>query len=272
MGERRNRNAQNWATATSLIPIFGGNISQGILQRNLSRQQKEAADAINPVDVEYKVSDFAKEQLDNARQAANARMPGASAMENNLYRSQAGAMMNLARAATPQQLIAGAGAIQGGTNNALNNLAIQETQFRNSMLSNLNSALGVMINEGDKVYADQNARFNRQYAEKQGLLNSSQQNMSNSIANASAAMGKGVDIAMTLLGMPGGGGAGGTGGLGNLASLFGGGGAGKNIPSSGGATLMGSFNPANVGTPSPISPFMMPNLAGYQPRIAPYTP
>lgn len=240
MGERRNRNAQNWATATSLIPIFGGQISQGILQRNLSRQQKEEADKINPVDEIYKPSEFAKEQLGMARQAVNARMPGAGLIENNLYKNQAATMLNLARIGNPQQMIAAAGATQSNTNDALNNLAMQEAQFRNSMLGNLNNALQVMTGETDKVYADKTNRFNREFAQKQGLLNSSQQNFSNSIQSASNAMQAGVDTALKIFGMP---------------SL-----PGKAIKPTGPAQPIGNFNPA-------AGWFNMPNQANYTPTI-----
>lgn len=245
MGERRDRNNRRWAQAMSLIPIVGGQISQGIMQNSLSRNQREAAAAINPVDVEYKASEFAKEQLSSARNAINARMPGSQQMENNLYKSGANTMMNLARAANPQQLIASAGAVQSNTNNALSNLATQEAQYRTSMLGNLNNALQVMTNEGDKVYADQTNRFNRQYAEKQNLLNASQQNFSNSLQSATGAMNAGISTALQIFGLP----------------SF----AGKKINPTGPAETIGSFNPM-------AGWFTAPSQANYTPRITPFQP
>lgn len=245
MGERRDRNNRRWAQATSLIPIVGKPISQGIMQNSLSRNQREAAAKINPIDVEYKESPYAKEQLATARNFMNGRMPGSQQAEANTFRNQSNTMMNLARAAgSPQQLLASAGALQGNTNNALNNLAVQEAQFRNGMLSNFNNALGVMTNEGDKMYADKTNRFNRLNNEKQNLLNASQQNFAGSLQSASGAMQAGVDTALQIFGLP----------------TF----AGKKINPTGPASTIGSFNPAAGWFNAPPH--------GYIPRITPYRP
>lgn len=254
MSDRRDRSARGWATATSLIPIFGKNISQGILQKNLSKQQREAADKINPVDVEYNESPYAKERLDNARNAVNARMPGGTQLENNVYRNQSNTLMSLARVGTPQQQLAAAGALQGNTNNALSDLAMQEQQYRTGMLTNLNSALSGMVDEGDKVYNDKTNRFNRLFNQKQDLLNSSQNNFSNSLTSASDAVSSGVNTALNIFGIPGMGGT------------------GRNLPSTGRASTIGGFNPANVGSPRSMSPFQIPRLTTNNPQITPYRP
>lgn len=244
MGDRANKNARNWATATSLIPIFGGNISQGILQRNLSKQQQESADKINPVDEVYNESPYAKQQLATAEQMLNGRMAGASAATNNIYNNQSNAFLNLSRAAgSPQQMMAAAGALQGNTNSALDNLAVQESQYKTQMLGNFNNALGVMTNEGDKMYADKTNRFNRQYAEKQGLLNSSQQNFSNSIQSASNAMQAGVDTALKVFGIPG---------MGGGSSL---GSTGRATSSGNSYAQPGGFNPFATAGNNGMSPY-----------------
>lgn len=245
MGERRDRNNRRWAQATSLIPIFGKHISQGIMQNSLSRNQREAAAKINPIDVEYKESPYAKEQLATARNFMNAKMPGSQQAEANTFRNQSNTMMNLARAASsPQQMMAAAGAVQGQTNNALNNLAQQEAQYRTGMLGNLNNALQGMVTEGNKVYADQTNRFNRLNTEKQNLLNASQQNFSNSLQSASGAMNAGVNAAISIFG-------GGAGGLGSLfGGMSGGSGGGQNlgmIADAAGGAQVGGFNPAASG-------------------------
>lgn len=251
----------------SFFPIIGQAAGNAIRSGALAKNQQEAANAINPVDVEYKTSEFAKEQLDNARNAMNARMPGSQQMEQNVFRNQANSMMNLARVGTPQQMLAAAGAVQGNTNNALNQLAMQEQQYRTGMLGNLNAALGVMTNEGDKVYVDQTNRFNRQYAEKQGLLNSAEQNRANVGSSIAGGVNQIANMALSAFG----GGAGG--GAGMLGGLFGGGGGLSGVANNAGrATTMGSFNPSNVGQPMPMSPFTMNNLAAYNPQITPYRP
>lgn len=200
MGDLRTRNANRWANYLSFFPIWGGAAANAIRSNALAKNQQEAANEINPVDEIYKPSEFAKEQLNMARQAVNARMPGAAQQENNLFRNQANTFNNLSRAATPQQMIAAGGAVQGNTNDALANLAAQEQQFRNSMLGNLNAALGVNINEGDKVYQDKTNRFNREFNMKQGLLNAAEQNR----ANVGNSIQSGVNsIANTLLNFTG---------------------------------------------------------------------
>ncbi|WP_407522681.1 hypothetical protein PDL71_15480 [Lacibacter sp. MH-610] len=177
MSEKRDRRANTWAGITSFIPIIGGSISKGIQQGNLAKRQKEEADRIKLNDPTYKESEYAKEALTTARQRMGGRMPGATALQGGLLSNQANAFTNLSRAASnPQQLIAGAGGLQQNTNNALNQLAIQEAQYTDSLFGNLNSALDVMRQEGDKVYGDQLRKFNRDFEMKQNLLNSAEQN------------------------------------------------------------------------------------------------
>lgn len=196
MGDRRTRNSNRWATYTSFFPIWGKHAASAIRQNALAKNQQEAADKLNPIDPTYQVSPYAQEQLNNARNAMNARMPGAAQLENNVFRNQANTMMSLSRAATPQQQIAAAGALQGGTDNALSNLAMQESQYRNAMMGNLNSALQIMTDENDKVYGDQLRKFNRDFDLKQGLLNSAERNR----AGVSESIGNGVGaIANTVL-------------------------------------------------------------------------
>lgn len=196
MGDLRTRNSNRWANYVSFFPIWGKHAASAIRQNALAKNQQEVADKLNPVDPTYQASPYAQEQLNNARNAMNARMPGAAQLENNVFRNQANTMMSLSRAATPQQQIAAAGALQGGTDNALSNLAMQEQQYRTTMLGNLNSALQIMTGENDKLYGDQLRKFNRDFDLKQGLLNSAERNragVSESISNGANA------IANTLL-------------------------------------------------------------------------
>ncbi|TWI81184.1 hypothetical protein IQ13_2200 [Lacibacter cauensis] len=256
MGDLRTRNANRWANYVSFFPVWGKHAASAIRQNALSKNQQEQANAINPIDPTYQTSPFAQEQLDTARQSLNARMPGAATQENNLYRSQANSMMNLARAANPQQLIAAAGAVQNNTENALNNLAVQEAQYRTSMLGNLNNALQVMTGENDKIYGDQLRKFDRDFNYKQGLLNSAEQNR----ANVSESISNGVtSIANTVL------------------QFAGNGGFNKQPqqtlqPVS--ANPMSSFNPANIGSPLNTAPQGTGNIYGrrFSPSVSWFTP
>lgn len=162
------------------------------------KQRKEAR-KINPIDVTYTESPYAKMQLAQAEQALNGRMAGAANMENNLYKNQANSFNSISRAATPQQMIAAAGALQANTNNALDQLAQQEAQYKAQMLGNFNSALQTMTNEGDKVYSDQLRKYNRDYNYKQQLLNSASQNTQNGLAGLGGYMDSGVQLAMNVL-------------------------------------------------------------------------
>lgn len=181
MGERRTRNSNFWANYVSAFPIWGSSVARGIQQKALSKNQAEEAAKINPVDPTYQESPYAKENLDNARNLYNGRMAGATNAEANINANQANSFFNLSRAAgNPQQLMAAAGALQSNSNNALNNLAAQEAQYKNSMFGNLNNALEGMTLEQGKVYNDNLRKFDRDFALKQNLLNSSQQNNANS--------------------------------------------------------------------------------------------
>lgn len=254
MSDKRDKRAQNWATALSFMPIFGKSISQGIMQGNLSKRQKEQADKIVLNDPTYQESQYAKENLVNARNLANSRMPGATALQQGLLGSQANAYAGLSRAASnPQQMIAGAGALQQNTNSALNNLAIQEAQYTNSMFQNLSSALGAMVNEGDKVYGDQLRKFNRDFDLKQTLLNSSVENRMAALAAPNNAQNQFLQTAGQVFGA-----------ISGIPGL-GGGGGGSAAPSKsmtgpaqriGGAANPGIGLPGQATRTSSINPFL----------------
>lgn len=252
MGDRRTRNSNAWANYVSVFPIWGKHIGAAIRSGALAKNQKEAADAINPVDEVYQESPYAKQQLATAQQMLNGRMPGASQLQQGALNNQSNSFMNLSRAAgSPQQMIAAAGALQGNTNSALNNLAVEEAQYKQGMLGNFNQALGTMIGEGNKVYDDRTNRFYRQYSEKQGLLNSSTQNQANVSSNIGNATGAIVNTAMQLVGM------------GNGGGMFSGGSKGGNISSATGGYAIGSGN--NYANPGSFNPFATSNgIAGYR--------
>jgi hypothetical protein len=175
-------------------------IFTGINAFSQAKKQKREANKINPVDVTYQESPYAKEQLSTARNFLNSRMPGANSMQQGIANNQANSFLNLTRAAgSPQQLMAAAGALQGNTNSALDNLAIQESQYKASMLGNFNNALSTMTNEGDKVYGDQLRKYNRDYEMKQSLLNSSAQNKQAGFKGIGGFLDEGANLAMNLI-------------------------------------------------------------------------
>lgn len=118
-----------------------------------------------------------------AQSLLNARMPGASAMERNIYGNQANQLANVNRNATDSsQALALGAAAQGQTNQAFQNLGVQEQQDYYNRLQNYTGAQQGVIQEGDKVYQDKVRRFQ----DLAGLTGAGEQNTQqgwNSIAN-----------------------------------------------------------------------------------------
>lgn len=128
--------------------IFGA----GKSNRELKRLMKN--------DPKYSINPVAKERYGHAQTLLNARMPGAAAAERNIQATQANQLSNINRLATDSsQALALAGGIQGGTNQAVEQLGMQENQDYYNRLQNLGGAQQGMIAEGDKVYQDNVRRF-----------------------------------------------------------------------------------------------------------------
>lgn len=138
--------------ATGLIGGFGKLFSRGRSNRELNRLLK-----MNP---EYTANPEAAQRLALTKQLLNARSPGAVAAERNIYSNQANSTAAATRAATDSsQLLATAGQIQGQTNDAFNELGMDETNDYQRRFGNVSDAQEGVIREGDKVYADKVRRF-----------------------------------------------------------------------------------------------------------------
>lgn len=108
----------------------------------------------------YNINPIAKSRLALAEMLLNSRMPGATGVERNIYANQANQMANINRNATDSsQALALASSAQGQTNQAFQNLGINEAQDYQRRLQNVFGAQEGMIAEGDKVYQDQVRRF-----------------------------------------------------------------------------------------------------------------
>lgn len=84
---------------------------------------------------------LAGERLGLAKTLFNARMPGASAVENNIFGNQATTLSTIQKGATDSgQVISGAGSVQGQTNDAFSKLGIEEAGDAQRRYGNLNSA------------------------------------------------------------------------------------------------------------------------------------
>lgn len=145
--------------------IFGG------------KQRKEGK-KINPIFNQYQTSPYAKQQLGIAQQMFQGRMAGATGLERNIFSNQANQLGNISRSASdPSQLLSMGAMAQGQTNDALQQLAIQEAMNKQAMLGNLNQAYGGMINEGDKQYQSMLQKFQMDTAQKNALMGGGAQNM-----------------------------------------------------------------------------------------------
>jgi hypothetical protein len=134
------------------IGAIGGMFSRGKANRELKKLQKE--------NVSYKANPLAAERLSLAQSMLNARMPGASYLEQNIFSNQANQMAQVNQNATDSsQALALAAAGQGQTNQALANLGLTEAQDYQRRYGNLVNAQDTQIQEGDKVFADQVRQF-----------------------------------------------------------------------------------------------------------------
>lgn len=134
-------------------------------------------------DPTYQANPIASQRMGLATTLLNARMPGASAMERNIYGNQANQMANVNRNATDSsQALAMGAAAQGQTNQAFQNLGVQEQQDYYNRLQNLSGAQQGMISEGDKVYQDQVRRFQDRAGVTGAQMQNTQQGF-NSIGN-----------------------------------------------------------------------------------------
>lgn len=108
----------------------------------------------------YNVNPVAKDRLALAEMLLNSRMPGATAIERNIYGTQANQLANINRGATDaSQALALASGVQGQSNQAFQDLGVAEAQDYQRRYGNLVGAQEGMINEGDKQYQDQVRRF-----------------------------------------------------------------------------------------------------------------
>lgn len=125
-----------------------------------ARKSNKTLDKLAGQNPQYAANPIAAERLAFAKSLLNARMPGASQMERNIFTAQANQMGNINANATDssQALALGASAL-GQTNQALQGLQLNEAQDYQRRYGNVLGAQEGMINEGDKVYQDKIRNF-----------------------------------------------------------------------------------------------------------------
>lgn len=146
-------------------------------EASAANKLKNMSNQINPNDPKYNTSPYAQQRLGLAQTLLNARMPGATAMERNIYGNQANQLQNVNRNSTSgSQALAMGAAAQGQTNQAVQNLGVQEQQDYYNRLQNVTGAEQGMTQEGDKVYQDQLRDYQEKTQMKNAYLAASMQN------------------------------------------------------------------------------------------------
>lgn len=150
-------------------------------------KQKKEARKINPIFNQYQASPFAKQQLDLAKQLYGGRMPGAAALEKNIFSSGANAVnAGLRNATDASQALALGAASQGQTNESLSDLQTKEAMNKQAMLQNLNQAYGTNIAEGDKEYESMLQKYQMDAQRKDALNSAGAQNKYGAVSDLSS--------------------------------------------------------------------------------------
>jgi len=154
--------------ATGIIGGIGKLFGRGKANKKLDQLQKQ--------DPTYAENPLARNRLGLAQTLLNARMPGASTVEKNIYGAGANAFGRAtANATDSSQLLAMGSAIQGQQAQQFSDLGVQEAQNYQSRYGNLVNAQQGVINEGDKVFDDQIRKFGNKM-QIQGAKNQNNQN------------------------------------------------------------------------------------------------
>jgi hypothetical protein len=102
---------------------------------------------------ENKANPLIGQRLGLAKTLFNARMPGATAAEKNIYTTGANTTAQIQRGATDaSQFLTGATNVQAGQNKAFNQLSQQEMEDYQRRYGNLIGAEDAAINEDNRVY------------------------------------------------------------------------------------------------------------------------
>jgi hypothetical protein len=196
-----------------LIGGIGGLLSAGKANRQLEGLLRR--------DPQYQVNPLAQQRLAYANTLLNARMPGAAAMDRNIYGAEANQMANIQKnAADGSQALAMGAASQGQTDQAFGNAAQVENQDFQRRYQNQVGAQEGMINEDDKVYQDRLRRLQDE-ANIRGAQAQNRQGAWNAISGAGGGL-MNFGLAGGAKGIFGGGGGAGAGASMGKGSSFGG--------------------------------------------------
>lgn len=230
--------------------LLGGIIPQVVGLFTAGKQRRQARLANQQAQQLYgQAYDYANKGLDNANAGlgeaenqANGRMAGAANVEGNIYGNQANTLSSVGRNATSaSQALAMAGAVQGNTNNAFNQLGQQEAQNKLYQQYNVNMARQGVNGALDNI---QNMKYGQG---QQAAQSAAQLGQASQINGFNAAQGIG-NMGMMA-------------GMGAFGKLFGGGGGqDPNVNYQGSV----GYSP-DYGTYNGSTGLNLPNLSIYKP-------
>lgn len=166
-----------WGTAIgAVVGAAAGIFGAAKKNKELKRLEK-----MNPI---YKANPLATERAALAKSLLNARMPGAAALQENIYNNQANSIGQLQRNATDSsQLLSMAAGVQAQTDQSFHQLSEEENADYQRRYGNYASATQGVIEEGDKVYQDQLRRF-QDLAQMRGARATNTANALTSVSNS----------------------------------------------------------------------------------------
>lgn len=152
--------------------------------------QNSKANKIKPKYTPYQPSQQVQNQYDVAQQMFQGRMPGAVQEEQNIMTNQSNTVANAQRSATDSgQLLSIGSLAQGASNEAYQQLGLDEAQDKYKRFDLLQSAQQDLTKEGDKVYADMMAKYQMDAQQKAALRGAAWQNIFGGISDFGSAVG-----------------------------------------------------------------------------------
>lgn len=171
---------------------LGLDIGKGLFQGVLGLSQLFRGNRMNPQRPTYEIPQEQRDMLALRQQLLNARTPGAAQAEQNIQQSQAAAVNNVKQGATDaQSVLAAAGAAQGTTNRAMNQLSVAEAQDYYNRLQGLEQAQQQMIQEKQRAFQiNEYQPFIDATNTKAGLTEGGFQNIYGALGSMGGVLGK----------------------------------------------------------------------------------
>lgn len=143
-------------------------------------KQRRLAKKINPVNTTYEESPYIQQLYGEGRNLYQGRMAGAGAAEQKILTNQANTLSTVENNATDaSQVLQTAAGVQGQTDEALSNLAVDEAKNKVGRFGVLSNVSQLMQQEGEKVYNDKLRKYYDDLNYKRALEGAADQNTSN---------------------------------------------------------------------------------------------